>query len=98
MTGDTMKPFNTRTPDPSDPSGTTMLTQEYHLEPTVTGDRIFTRDDTYLQLTKQDAARDKQVLYTINYWHGSYTTAIRIWFQSVTIHYATHGIYVHPYY
>ena len=60
MTGNTMKPFNDGFPDPSYPSGTTMLTQEYHLGTPVTGEHIFTRDGTYFQLIKQDAARDKQ--------------------------------------
>ena len=59
MTGDNMKPFNTRITDSLDPSGITMSTQEYHTENIVTGDHLFTRDGTYFILIKQDAARDK---------------------------------------
>ena len=58
MSGDTMKPFNTIIPDPLGPSGKTMMTQEYHLDPPVTGDGIFTRYGTYFKLIKQDAAGD----------------------------------------
>ena len=97
MTGSTMKPFNNGIPDPSDPSGTTTMNQEYHLENPVTGDRLFTRDGTYFQLIKQDAARDKQFVFTTHFCHGSSTTVIRMWYQCVTIHSATYGIYVHPY-
>ena len=50
MTGDTMKPFNTIIPDPYDTNGTTMLTQDYHLETPVTGYRLFTSDGAYFQL------------------------------------------------
>ena len=57
MNGATMKPFNTVIPDPSDPTGNTMMTQEYHMETPGTGDYLFTRDGTYFQLIKQDAVR-----------------------------------------
>ena len=97
MTGDTMKPFNTVIPDPSDHIGTTMLTQEYHLEPPVTGYRIFTIDGTYFQLIKQYYERDKHFVSTMHYCHGSYPTDIRTWHQLVATHSSTHGIYVHPY-
>ena len=40
MTEDNIKMFNTVIPNPSDPSGT-MLNQEYHIEPPVTGVRLF---------------------------------------------------------
>ena len=93
-----MKPFNTRIPDLLNPCGTNMLTQEYHMEPPVTGGRLFTRYGTYLQLIKRYAARDKQFLSTMPSWRGSYPTYIGIMYHSVTIHSATHGIYVHPYY
>ena len=59
MTEANKKPFNNGISDPSDPSGTTMMTQEYHLEPSVTGERPFTRYGTYFQLIKQDSERDK---------------------------------------
>ena len=98
MNGDTIKPFNTGFPDPSYTSGTTMLTQEYHIEPPVTGVRLFTRDVTYIQLIKQDDARDKHFLSTMPYFYGSSPTDIRIWYQSATIHSATHVIYVHMHY
>ena len=49
MTGATMKPFNTGIPDPLGPTGNNMMTQEYHLDTPVTGDRLFTRYGTYLQ-------------------------------------------------
>ena len=68
------------------------------MEPPVTGDFIFTMDGTYFQLIKQDSARDKHFVYTMNYCHGSSTTDIIMWYQSVTIHSETHGIYVHPHY
>ena len=71
MTGATMKYFNNRTPDPLDPSGTTMITQEYHLEPPVTDDNRFTRDGIYFQLIKRDAARDKKYVSTMTYCHRS---------------------------
>ena len=32
------------------------------------------------------------------YCHGSSPKYIRMWYQYITIHSATHGIYVHPYY
>ena len=92
-----MKPFNDGIPKPSDPSGTTMFTQEYNLDPPVTEEHIFTRDGTYFQLIKQYAARYKQFVSTMPSFHGSSPTAIEIWYHSVTIHSATHGIYVHSY-
>ena len=98
ITGDTMKPFNIEIPDPSYPSITTMLTQEYHLEPPVICYCQFTRDGTYFQLIKQDTARDKQFVSTMPSYYGSSPTSIRILYQSVTIHSATHVIYAHPYY
>ena len=92
-----MKPFNTGIPDPSDPSGTTMMTQEYHLDPPVTGGHLFTRDGTYFQLIKKYDARDKQFVSTIHFFHGLSPTDIRMWYQSVIIHSITHEIYVHLY-
>ena len=62
MTKDNMKHFNTGIPDPSYPSRTTMLAQECHMEPPVTGYRLFTRDGTYFKLIKQDSSRDKQLV------------------------------------
>ena len=56
MTGDTMKPFNTGIPGPSDSNATIMLNPGYHMDHTVTWDRLSTRDGTYFQLIKQDAA------------------------------------------
>ena len=98
MHEDNMKPFNTGITKLLGPSGTTMLTQEHHLEPPVTGDRLLTRHGTYFQLTKQDSAREKRFVSTMTSCHGPYTTDIRMWYRYVTINYATHGIYVHPYY
>ena len=95
MNWDNIKPFNTGIPDPSDPSDTTMLTQEYHVETPVTGYRLFTRDWTSFQMIKQDTAIDKKKLYTMPYWHGSSPTTIIMWYQSVIIHSATNGIYLH---
>ena len=57
-----------------------MLNQEYHMEPPITGDCIFTRDGTYLQQIEQDSAREKQFVSTMNYCHGSYPTDIRMWY------------------
>ena len=54
-----MKHFNNGIPDPSYLSGTTMTTQEYNMEPAVTGECLFTRYGTYFQLIKQDSERDK---------------------------------------
>ena len=88
-----MKSFNTKIPDPLDPNGTTMLTQDYHLGPPVTEDFLFTRYGIYFQLIKQDYG-DKKIVSSMPSCHGSSSTAIRIWYQSVTIHYETHKIYV----
>ena len=98
MTGYKMKYFNTGIPDPLYPTGNTTTTQEYHLEPPVTGDRLFTRDGTYLKYIKQDSARYICFVSTMTSCHGSSPTAIIIWYQYVTIHYAIHGIYLHPHY
>ena len=70
MTGYIMKSFNTGISNPSDHSRTTMVYQEYHLGPPVTGKRIFTRDDNYFQLIKKVAARDKQFVFTMPSCHG----------------------------
>ena len=98
MTVASMKHFKTGIPDPSDPTGNTMMTQEYHLDLPVTRYCIFTRDGTYFQLIKQDASRYKRFVSTILFCCGSSPTSIRMWYQSVTIHSATHGIYVYTYY
>ena len=68
------------------------------MEPPVTGYLLFNRDGTYFQLIKQDDARDKWFVSTMPYFHGPSYTAIRMWYQSVTINYTTYGSYVHPYY
>ena len=68
------------------------------MEPPVTGDFLFTRYGTNLQLIKQDAEIDKQFLFTITSCNGSSTTDIIMWYQSITIYSATHGVYVHQYY
>ena len=68
------------------------------MEPPVTGDFLFTRYGTNLQLIKQDAERYKHFLFTMPYCCASSPTAIRVWYQSVTIHSLTHEIYVHLYY
>ena len=60
MTGDTMKIFNTGIPVPSYPAGKTMITLEYHMDPPITGYRLFTRDWTSFQMIKQDTAIDKK--------------------------------------
>ena len=98
MTEITMKTFNTGISDPLDPSGTTTMTQEYHLEPPVTADRLFTRDGNYFQLIKKYSARDQQFVSTMTSCHGSYPFGIRMWYQYVTIHSETHVIYLHPQY
>ena len=67
------------------------------MEPSVTGDRIFIRDVTYFQLTKINS-RDKQFVFTTTSCNGSSPTAIIMWYQSITAHSSTPGIYVHPYY
>ena len=98
ITAATMKHINTGIPDPLYTNVKTMMTQEYHLEPPVTGDRLFTRDGTFFQFIKQYAARYKQFVSTVHSCHGSYPTAIIMWYQSFTIHSVTHGIYFRPYY
>ena len=98
MTGATMKPFKNATPDPSDPIITTTMNQKYHLDPPVTGDHLFTRDGNYFQLIKQDAEIEKHFVSTMTSCHVSSTNTIIMWYQSVTIHSATHRIYLHPYY
>ena len=75
-----------------------MLTQEYHREPPVIADPIFTKDGTHFQLIKQDAAREKKFVPNMPYFCELSPTSIRIWYQYVTNHYATHGIHAHPYY
>ena len=93
-----MKPFNNGILDPSDPIGNAMMTQEYHIEPPFTGYHILTRDGTYFQLIKQDAARDKQCVSTMPYCRKSSPTDVIMCYQSITIHSTTHVIYVYPYY
>ena len=66
---DNMKSFNTGIHEPSDPTGKNMITQEYHLDPPVTGGHIFTRDRTYFQWIKKYSERDKQFLSTMPYFY-----------------------------
>ena len=80
MNVSTMKHFYTKIPDPSGPTGNTMMNQEYHMEPPVTGGRIFNRDGTYLQFTKQYASRDKQFVSTILSCRGSYSNDTIMWY------------------
>ena len=73
------------------------MNQEYHLDPPATRDRLFTRYVAHFELIKQHAVGDKQFVSTIAFFHGSYPTAIIMWYQYGKINSATHGIYVHPY-
>ena len=98
MTGDNMKTFNTGIFEPLDPNEITFFTQQYHLEPPVNGDYIFTRDGAYFKLIKQYYGRYRQFVSNMPYFHGSSPTDIRIWYESVTINSATHGIHLHQYY
>ena len=98
MTWATIKPFKTRIPDPLDPSVTTIMKLDYHLYTPVTGDRIFTKDVIYFQLIQKYAERDKHFVSSTTYCFGSSHNAIRMWYQYVTIHSVTHGIYVNTYY
>ena len=52
MNEPTTKTFNTVIPGPLDPPGNTTTTKEYHLDPPVSGDCLFTRDGTYYQPIK----------------------------------------------
>ena len=51
MTHAEMVPFGTTDKDTRDPSGTTMRTSYYHMDPTFSGYRVYTRDGSCFQLT-----------------------------------------------
>ena len=68
------------------------------MEPSFTGDRIFTRDGTYFQIIKQYFSRYKKFVSNMPSCHESSPTDIRMWYHYVTIKYVTHGIYINPYY
>jgi len=99
MTGTEMSKFDSSEPDTRDPSGGTMRTAHFHLDPAGIGFRLFTRDGTCFQLTDPSTAtEDKAFITNCPACEGSSPMSIRKWYKRFETYAAGYKVYVHPYY
>ena len=94
--GADLNPFKTEIPMQSNPN--LKCTQLYYLDPPVTGDRLITRDGTYFHLRDQGGAQEKLFIQNTPTCHGPTPPDIRAWYAAFTVHAASKGYYIHPYF
>ena len=96
VTGSSLIPFATDIPSNSNPN--INMKQLYYLDPPVTGDRLITKDGTYFHLRDQGGAQEKLFIQNTPICSGKSPSEVRAWYMAFTVHAASKGYYIHPYF
>ena len=94
--GSALVPFKTNIPTVQNPS--INMTQLYYLDPPATGERLITRDGSYFHLRDQGGAQEKLFIQNTPICTGNSPAEIRAWYMAFTVHAASKGYYIHPYF